>query len=107
MEYPVISYALPASACGQRDGDPDSSPDQTEYLALFREPVELFLGKDGAAVHGDLIDAARTGNQFNLDIVSQGLSQFFLQPGGSRLVVSAGAVFDGDLHWLILREMDS
>jgi hypothetical protein len=52
------------------------------------------------AVYADSEYPAGTGYEFNLD--TKFLFQFVLQTGGSGLVVSRCAVFNGDFHRFLL-----
>lgn len=67
-------------------------------LAALRETACFFLGENLPAVGADPEDSAGTGDQLNFRLRAKRVSQLRLQTGGFGLVVSRGAVFDGDFH---------
>ena len=71
-------------------------PDQFGHFPILRETPRYGLGKNFLAVGNDLEGAAVAGHQFGFR--AELLTQFRSQPGSAGLVVSAGAVFNGDLH---------
>ncbi len=69
---------------------------QPDNLPVVRKTTGFMLGIHLVAVRADSEHTAGTGNEFNLG--TEFLFQFDLQTGGSGLVVSCRAVFNGDLH---------
>jgi hypothetical protein len=72
-------------------------PDQLDHLTGRGVPAQGLLGKDLVVSHADLEDPARGFHELDLSIRKR-LPQLSRQTGGSGLVVSDDAVFDGDLH---------
>lgn len=64
-------------------------------LAGLREAAQLFLGEDQLAPDGDLEDAAVALDQLRLD--AELLLDRVRQTGGAGIVISAGAVLDGNV----------
>jgi hypothetical protein len=75
-------------------------PKQTDNLPVIGKATGFMFGKDLFAVRADSEHTAGTGNEFNLGVAF--LYQFSLQTGGSGLIVSGCAVFNGYLHRLLL-----
>jgi len=73
-------------------------------LAGLREPACLPLGEHQLAVHLDVEDAARPFDELGLDAGL--LLDLCRQTGGARIVVSDGAVLNGDGHTLLLSGAD-
>ena len=71
-------------------------------LSGLREAAHLFLGEDKVVPHGDFEDAPVAADQLRLD--TELPLDFSRQTGGARVVVSTGAVLDGDVcrHSLLL-----
>ena len=68
-------------------------------LAVLRKALGLVLRKNPGAVHGDF--KASTGGRQQVqrfDLMFELKQQLFRQTDGVRLVVSGGAVFDGNCH---------
>jgi hypothetical protein len=78
-------------------------PKQTDNLPIFWKATGFMFRVNLFAVYADSEYPAGAGyefNQFNLD--TKFLFQFVLQTGGSGLIVSRSAVFNGDFHRFLL-----
>ena len=86
--------------CGELGGD--ALLELLLDLSGLREAAQLFLGEDEVASHGDFEDAPVTADHLRLD--TELPLDFSRQTGGARVVVSTGAVLDGDIcrHSLLL-----
>ena len=82
--------------CGRRgESGGDALLELLLDLSRLREAAELFLGEDEVVPHGDLEDATAATDQLRLD--AELLLDLSRQTGGARIVVSTGAVLDGDI----------
>ena len=61
----------------------------------MREAAQLLLGEDEVVSHGDLEDPAAATDELGLD--AELLLDLGRQTGGTGIIVSARAVFDGDM----------
>jgi hypothetical protein len=64
-------------------------------LSGLREAAQLFLGEDEVVPHGNFEDAPVAADQLRFD--TELPLDFSRQTGGARIVVSTGAVLDGDI----------
>jgi hypothetical protein len=85
-----------ASAAKDWNNSFPSAAEQTQQLFLVGEDPRRFFRMDQPAVDHHLENPAPGGEQF--DFSGKALLQFGRQTGGAWLIVSLGAVFDGDFH---------
>jgi len=65
-------------------------------LTLIGETPDLMFGKHQVAVHAHVEDPATASDEGGVDIEDS--LEVGRQPGGSWLVISSTAIFDGNVH---------
>lgn len=72
------------------------SADEPDDLAAVRKTALPFLGKNNPSVNSNFKNTIGPGDQLHRDIRPQQLFQFIPQTGGTGLIISPAAVFNGN-----------